>query len=75
MKAKLESTGGMGIDAEDMKIGQLGYLHYEERDHLVLCNYNCIVSLDDPMITFRRQVERTVILLPPGTRVTIESEI
>lgn len=63
------------INPKDMEIGQYGIVKdpgCESNDEIVLCCYDCVVSLNDPSSTYERTNSAVKILpLPKGTIITI----
>lgn len=59
----------------DMKIGQLGTISYLGNAYTVLRVYKGLVALEDPSLKWEEDTKVLVRLLPPGTRITLESEV
>ena len=74
MKATVVNEAGeKRVLAKDMREGQCGRF----KDELVLRSYECLVSLSHPWTTWVIEEESSlsVIPLPPGTQILLETEI
>jgi len=76
MKMTIELPKGTGIiNTLDMKIGEIGkIIDGLYKGSTILCTYSGFVSLTNPHMTWDKQFEIGIELLPAGTRIILEIE-